>query len=133
VGLKLIVALLEVIVPTAGGTDLLPLSPLEHPVMSTTETANAETIECALLDQRFIRLTMGHPSRPQGLSCSQKSSNAQIMSVVLFPALPVQGRTSTSMRPPYDGARSSLLASSRVLVQAVKLPSDLCLPLVRGS
>ena len=73
VGLKLMVALFEVIVPTVAGSDLLPVTLLEHPVIRTTETANAKTIESALLDQRFIRLTMRHPSRPQGLSCSQKS------------------------------------------------------------
>jgi hypothetical protein len=73
VGVKFTVVLFEVIVPTVGGTDLLPVTLLEHPVISTTETANTKTIEFALLDQRFIRLTMRHPSRPQGLSCSQKS------------------------------------------------------------
>ena len=67
VALKLIVALFAVIVPTAGGTDLLLVTLPEHPVMSTTETASTETIEFALLDQR---LTMRHRSRPQGLSCS---------------------------------------------------------------
>lgn len=71
VGLKLIVALFEVIVPTGGGTDLLSVTPLEHPVMSSTETTNTETIDSTLLDQRFIRLTMRHPSRLQGLSCSK--------------------------------------------------------------
>ena len=73
VGLKLIAALFEVIVPTVGATDLLPVTLLEHPVISTTEIANIETVEYALLDQRFIRLTMRHLPRPQGLCCSQKS------------------------------------------------------------
>ena|ERR1700730_2411897 len=73
VGLKLIVALFEVIVPTIGRTDLLPATLPEHPAISTTETANTETIEFVLPDQRFIRLTMRHASRPQELSCSQDS------------------------------------------------------------
>jgi hypothetical protein len=91
VGLKLIAALFEVIVPTVGGTDLLPVTLLEHPVISSTETANIETVEYAVLDQRLIRLTMRYPSRPQGLSCSEKSWNANIMSLVLFSTLPVAG------------------------------------------
>ena len=73
VGLKFTVVLFAIIVPAVGGTDVLPVTPPEHPAMSTTETANTETIEFALLDQRFIRLTMRHRSRPQGLSYSQKS------------------------------------------------------------
>src|SRR5580704_15142150 len=56
VGLKLTVALFAAIVPTVGGTNLPPLPPLEHPVISATKTANTKTIEFALLGQRFIRL-----------------------------------------------------------------------------
>lgn len=64
VGPKLIVALFEVIIPTIGGPDLLPVTPLEHPVISTTDSVKTETIEFALFDQRFIRLTMRHhPTR----------------------------------------------------------------------
>jgi hypothetical protein len=73
VGLKLIVALFEVIVPTVGRTETLPLTPPEHPVISTTETANTKTIEFALLDQRFIRLTMRHHPARRGF-CAPRSS-----------------------------------------------------------
>jgi hypothetical protein len=63
---KLTVALFAVIVPTAGvlgdGVGLLPVTPPEHPAVSSTETATTETIEFALLDQRLIRLTTRHPN-----------------------------------------------------------------------
>ena len=62
---KLTVALFAVIIPAVGvlgeGVELLPVTPPEHPAASNTETANAETMEFALLDQRFIRLTTLHP------------------------------------------------------------------------
>jgi len=60
VGLKLIVALFAVIVPTGGGTELLLVTLPEQPVMSSTDDARIETIEFALLDQR---LAMWHPAR----------------------------------------------------------------------
>ena len=67
---KLIVALFAIIVPTVGGSDLLPVPLPEHPVMSNTEIANTETVEFAVLAQR---LTMRHPSRPQGLHAPRSS------------------------------------------------------------
>jgi hypothetical protein len=98
VGLKVIVALFAVIVPTAGGTELLVTLP-EHPVMSTTESASTETIEFALFDRRS---TMGHRSPParaflslEALKLENRENNVYKIGSRRFPGL---GRTSTWMR-----------------------------------